>query len=49
MQNLSQQSTFPITLYQTEKDPTVGQISVKDVHCFLRLVVNTLNSEKEIN
>ena len=37
-QNLSLQSTFPIKLYQSEKDPTVGQISGKD-----------LNSEREIN
>ena len=27
----------------------MGQISDKDVQCFLYLVVSTLNSEKEIN
>ena len=43
------QSTFPIKLYQPEEDPTVGQISDKDVQCFLCLVVSTLNSEKETN
>ena len=43
------QSTFPIKLYQPEEDPTVSQISDKDVQCFLYLVVSTLNSEKEIN
>ena len=45
----SLQSTFPIKLYQPEEDPTVGQISDKDVQCFLCLVVSTLNSEKEMN
>ena len=45
-QNLSLQSTFPIKFYQTEKDPTVGQISNKDVQCFLCLVVTTLNPWK---
>ena len=48
-QNLSLQSTFPIQLYQPEEDPTVGQISDKDVQCFLCLVVIILNSEKEKN
>ena len=48
-QNLSLQSTIPIKFYQTEKDPTVGQISNKDVQCFLCLVVTTLNPEREIN
>ena len=47
--NLSLQSTFPIKLYQPEEDPTLGQISDKDVQCFLCLVVSTLNSETEIN
>ena len=42
-QNLSQQSIFPI------KDPTVRQISDKDVQCFLCLVAIILNSEKEKN
>ena len=42
-------NTFPIKFYQTEADPTVGQISDKDVQCFLCLVVSTLNSEKEMN
>ena len=43
------QSTFPIKLYQPEEDPTVGQLSDKDVQCFLCLAVSTLNSEKETN
>ena len=43
------QSTFPIKLYHPEEDPTVGQISDKDVQCFLCLVVSTLNSGKEMN
>ena len=46
-QNLSLQSTFPIKLYQPE-DPTVGQISDKDIQCFLWLVVSILSSEREI-
>ena len=48
-QNLSLQSTFLIKLYQPEEDPTKGQISDKDVECFLCLVVSIVNSEKEIN
>ena len=43
------QSTFSIKLYQPEEDPTKGQISDKDVECFLCLVLSILNSEKEIN
>ena len=43
------QSTFPTKLYQPEEDPTKGQISDKDVECFLCLVVSIINSEKEIN
>ena len=39
---------FPIKLYQYEEDPTKGQMSDKDVECFLCLVVSILNSEKEI-
>ena len=38
---------FVIKFYQPEEDPTVGQISDKDVQCFLCLVVSTLNSEKK--
>ena len=30
----SLQSTLPIKLYQPEEDPTVGQISGKDIQCF---------------
>ena len=37
----SLQSTFPIKLYQPEEDPTVGQISGKDIQYVLCLVVNT--------
>ena len=33
-QNLSLQSTFLIKLYQPEENPTVGQISEKEVQCF---------------
>ena len=47
-QNLSLQSTFPIKLYHPEEDPKKGQISDKNVECFLCLVVSILNSEKEI-
>ena len=47
--NLSLQSTFPIKIYQPEEDPTVGQISDKDVQCFLCSVVSILNYEREIN
>ena len=43
------ESTFPIKLYQPEEDPTVSQISDKDVQGFLCFVVSTLSSEKEIN
>ena len=49
MQNLLLQGTYLIKLYQPEEDPTVGQISDKDVQCSLCLVVSTLNSEREIN
>ena len=42
-------TTFPIKLYQPEEDPTVGQLSGKDVECFLCLVISIINSEKEIN
>ena len=44
-QNLSLQSTFLIKLYQPEENPRVGQISEKDVQCFLCSVVCILNSE----
>ena len=44
-QNLSLESTLPIKLYQPEEDPTVVQISDKDVQCFLCLVVTILNCE----
>ena len=27
-------SNFPIKIYQPEEDPTVGQLSDKDVECF---------------
>ena len=37
---LSLQSAFPVKLYHPEEDPTVGQISEKDVQCFLCLVVS---------
>ena len=47
-QNLSLQSTFPTKLYQPEEDPTKGQISDKDVECFLCLVVSIINSEKKL-
>ena len=40
---------FTIKLYQPEEDPAKGQISDKDVECFLCLVVSIINSEKEIN
>ena len=36
-QNLSLQSTFRIKLYQPEENPTVGQISEKEVQCFYTL------------
>ena len=45
----SLQSTFLIKLYQPEDDCTVGQISDKDLQCFLCIVVSTLNSEKVMN
>ena len=48
-QNLSLQSTFPIKLYKPEEDPTVGQISDKDVQWSLCLVAIILNSEKGKN
>ena len=47
-QNLSLQSTFLFILYQPEEDPAVGQISDKDVQCFLSLVVSILKSEKKM-
>ena len=40
-------SIFFVKLYQPEKEPTVGQVSDKDVQCFLCLVVSTLNSPKK--
>ena len=40
---------FTIKLYQPEEGPAKGQVSDKDVECFLCLVVNIINSEKEIN
>ena len=46
-QNLSLQSAFPINLCQPKENPSIGQISDKDFHCFLCLVVRNLNSEKE--
>ena len=49
IQNLWLESTFPVTLYKPEKDPTVDQISEKDVQCFLCLVVSILNYERETN
>ena len=48
-QKRSLQSTFSIKLHQPEEDPTVSQISVKGVQCFLCLVVSIINPEKEIN
>ena len=45
-ENLSPQSTSPIKLYQPEKNPTVGQVSEKDVQCFLCSVVCISNSGK---
>ena len=39
----------PIKLYQPEEDPSEGQISNKDVQCFLCLVVSILNSGKKGN
>ena len=38
---------FPTKLYQPEEDPTKGQISDKDVECFLCLVASIINFEKE--
>ena len=46
-QNLSLQSAFLIKLYQPEEDHTGGQISDRDVQCFLCLAVIILNSENE--
>ena len=43
---LSLQSAFPIKLYMPGKDSTVGQISYKNVQCFLCLVVTILSSDK---
>ena len=49
-QKLLLRSTFPVKFYQPEEDPTVDQISNKeDVQCFLFLIVNILNTEREIN
>ena len=48
-QNLSLQSAFLIKLYQPEEDHTGGQISDRDVQCFLCLAVIILNSENEKN
>ena len=48
-QNLSLQSTFPVKIYQPEEGLTKGQISDKDVECFLCLVVSIISSEKEYN
>ena len=38
----------PFLPFQPEENPTVGQLSDKDVQCFLCLVVSILNSEREI-
>ena len=40
------QSTFLIKLYQPEENTTVGQISEKDIQCFLCSVVSILNSAR---
>ena len=45
---LSLQSNFPTKVYQPEEDPTKGEVSDKDVECFLCLVVIIINSEKVI-
>ena len=48
-QNLSLQDTFPIKLYQPEENPTVCQISEKDVRYFLCSAVSILKYEAETN
>ena len=45
-QNLSLQSTFLFKLYQPEKISTVGQISEKDVQCFLCSVIIIFKPER---
>ena len=46
MRRLSLQSTFLIKLCQPEENTAVGQISEKDIQCFLCSVVSILNSER---
>ena len=36
-----------LKLYQPEENPAVGQISEKDVQCFLYSLVSSLNSERQ--
>ena len=42
-------SHMHIKFYQPEEDCKKGQVSEKDVQCFLCLVVRISNSERELN